>query len=190
MPKKGEIKRQIILSTADDMFYQRGFHHCSLADIAESSGIPKGNFYFYFKTKEEILAAVINNRIAGLSERLDVWADEYHSPVERLVRLSEMIVRDWADIVKFGCPTGTLALELSKQDEVARKSAVCPFDLILNWAETQFRLMVDSREARKLARQLLVRLQGASVLANVYEDETWLFEEQRAIALWLDSIGN
>jgi AcrR family transcriptional regulator len=171
------------------MFYQRGFHHCSLADIAANSGIPKGNFYFYFKTKEDLLNGVIENRVSSLKQRLDEWQNDYSGPSERLIRLSEMIIRDWSDLVQFGCPTGTLALELSKQDEEPREQARFPFELILDWAETQFNSLVGQKEARKLSRQLLVRLQGASVLANVFSDESWLFEEQRSIALWIESFA-
>lgn len=188
MPRKGEIKRQHIVSTANELFYQRGYHQTSLANIADACGIPKGNFYFYFKTKDDILTAVVDDREERLKVRLEEWGKEYADPLDRLLRMSEIVVRDWSEIVRYGCPMGTLALELGKQDDEPRRHALCQFELMLTWAEAQFAALLGPRDARKLARQMLVRMQGASVLANAFADETWLFEEQRAIAEWLEAM--
>jgi len=188
MPRKGEIKRQQIVSTANELFYQRGFHQTSLADIADACGIPKGNFYFYFKTRDDILNAVVDGREERLKARLEGWEKKYADPLHRLVRMSEIIVRDWAEIVRFGCPMGTLALELSKQDDEPRQHALGQFELIVAWAQAQFAALLGPRDALTLARQMLLRMQGAAVLANAFSDETWLFEEQRAIAAWLEAM--
>ena len=51
--------RDSIVSTADTLFYQRGFDHTSFADIAKQVAISRGNFYHHFKSKDQILAAVI-----------------------------------------------------------------------------------------------------------------------------------
>lgn len=190
MSKRGEQKRQQIVATANELFYHRGFHQTSLADIADACGVPKGNFYFHFKTKEDILWAVMDSRAQGYLDRLEVWERTYPQPVDRLLRLSEMIVRDWSDIVRFGCPVGTLVQEVGKSADEPKKRALCPFEMILAWATAQFEMLAGPSSARKLARQMLVRMQGASVLANAFADETWLFDEQRAIAEWLEGLGS
>lgn len=189
MPTKGERKRRYILTTAGELFYQHGFHRTSLADIAEATGIPKGNFYFYFKTKDEILNAVIDRRIEGLKELLSDWEAQYSNPIDRLLRLSEIPLRGGADIARHGCPMGTLVLELVKQDDGRKLHARGMFDLLLSWAEAQFAELVDAREGRKMARHLLMRLQGATVLAASYCDESWLFDEQHAIREWLEGLA-
>lgn len=188
MSKRGDLKRQQIVATANDLFYHRGFHQTSLADIAAACGVPKGNFYFHFKTKDDILKAVVDGRTERYRERLEAWEREYPEPTDRLLRLSEMIVRDWSEIVRFGCPVGTLVQEVGKHADDPKKSALCPFETILAWATAQFEALAGPANARKLARQLLVRMQGASVLANAFGDETWLFDEQRAIAEWLEAL--
>ncbi|MDH5192012.1 MAG: TetR/AcrR family transcriptional regulator, partial [Gammaproteobacteria bacterium] len=57
MGAKGEANRQHIVDVADNLFYQKGYNQTSFTDIAEASEIPRGNFYYYFKTKDEILLA-------------------------------------------------------------------------------------------------------------------------------------
>ena len=51
--------REHIVRAADELFYKQGFEHTSFADVAHAVGISRGNFYYHFKTKDEILAAVI-----------------------------------------------------------------------------------------------------------------------------------
>jgi TetR/AcrR family transcriptional repressor of nem operon len=189
MQKKGEHKRQQIISTANELFYQRGFHQTSLADIADACGIPKGNFYFYFRTKDDILNAVVDLRAERFEDRLKEWEKEYPEPLDRLIRMSEMGVRDWEGIVRYGCPMGTLLLELGKQDCEVKKHARRQFEMILAWTGAQFAALAGPGEARKLARRMLARMQGAAVLANAFSDESWLFDEQRAIAEWLEGLA-
>ena len=54
--------RESIVEAADRLFYQRGYDHTSFADIADDVEISRGNFYHHFKTKDDILAAVISRR--------------------------------------------------------------------------------------------------------------------------------
>ena len=73
MGSKGESNRQRIIDAADALFYQRGYNQTSFQDISDETGIPRGNFYYYFKTKDEILSAVVATRaadIGGLLMRL------------------------------------------------------------------------------------------------------------------------
>ncbi len=188
MPKKGEGNRRRIVEAANRLFYERGFHRTALADIAAASQIPKGNFYFYFRTKDEILDAVVDSRCERLRARLDDWERKRPDPIDRLRRMSEIVVRDWAEVVRYGCPMGTLVLELGKQEADLKVHAVRMFEMLVDWAETQFAKVLDRKAARRHARQLLVRMQGAAVLASALGDKSWLFDEQRAIADWLDRL--
>ena len=57
--------RDQIVDAADQLFYQQGFEHTSFADIANAVNISRGNFYYHFKTKDDILDAVIDLRLAN-----------------------------------------------------------------------------------------------------------------------------
>ena len=54
----GAATRDHIVEIADQLFYQQGYEHTSFADIAEAVNISRGNFYYHFKAKDEILNAV------------------------------------------------------------------------------------------------------------------------------------
>ena len=57
--------REKIVTSADRLFYERGYEATSFADVSEAVGISRGNFYYHFKTKDQILDAVIEIRSFG-----------------------------------------------------------------------------------------------------------------------------
>lgn len=57
------VKRKELLTIAESIFLQKGYEQSSIDDILKASGISKGAFYHYFKSKEEVLAASIENML-------------------------------------------------------------------------------------------------------------------------------
>ena len=55
--------RERIVDAADRLFYERGYEPTSFADIANAVEISRGNFYHHFKSKDDILHAVIELRL-------------------------------------------------------------------------------------------------------------------------------
>lgn len=51
MGRKGENNRQRIIDAAENLFYRRGYNQTSFQDISDATDIPRGNFYYYYKTK-------------------------------------------------------------------------------------------------------------------------------------------
>ena len=69
-------KRDQIIAAADQLFYQKRFEHTSFTHIAEAVKISRGNFYYHFKTKDEILDEVIKLRLTNTQALLDLWVME------------------------------------------------------------------------------------------------------------------
>jgi AcrR family transcriptional regulator len=57
------VKRKKLLTIAENVFLQKGYEQTNVDDILKASGISKGAFYHYFKSKEEVLAASIENML-------------------------------------------------------------------------------------------------------------------------------
>ena len=87
--------RDQIVETADRLFYEQGFDTTSFADIAQAVGISRGNFYHHFRSKDAILEAVIDLRIARTRQMLDNWDQDGTTPAARApaagARLPEFI---------------------------------------------------------------------------------------------------
>ncbi len=119
MGTKGDGNRQRIIDAADSLFYRRGYNQTSFQDISDATGIPRGNFYYYFKTKDEILAAVVSSRIDDINTMLNRCDTETEDARERLLMFSNMLDDNRDDVIASGCPIGTLSSELAKDDAVA-----------------------------------------------------------------------
>jgi len=57
--------RERILDVAERLFAEKGFDGTSTARLADEAGVPQGLIFYYFKTKPEILLAIVNERPAG-----------------------------------------------------------------------------------------------------------------------------
>jgi TetR/AcrR family transcriptional regulator, transcriptional repressor for nem operon len=57
-------KRERLVEGARDVLHAQGVERTTLADIAQAAGVPVGNVYYYFKTKDELVDAVVASRIA------------------------------------------------------------------------------------------------------------------------------
>ena len=177
--------REVIIKTADTLFYQRGYEHTSFSDIAHLVGISRGNFYYHFKTKDEILDAVIQLRLDNTQEMLDRWEIEGKTPRDRIISFIKLLINNQSNIEQYGCPVGTLSTELSKLNHQSKDEANQLFTLFSIWLSRQFSLLGYPEESDKLALHLLARSQGIATLANAFSDTAFIEYEVNLLYDWL-----
>jgi AcrR family transcriptional regulator len=181
-----DTRRQII-EAADDLFYRQGFDHTSFADIAGTVEISRGNFYYYFKTKDDILDAVIRARLENTARMLQGWERVGDTPAARIRTFINILIVNRASIKRYGCPVGTLTTELAKLDHPARDEASKLFTLFRTWLKQQFLALGRAKDADELAMHVLARSQGIAALASAFQDERFLRQEAAALHAWLDA---
>lgn len=179
-----ETCRQIV-DAADRLFYEQGFEATSFADIAAEVGLSRGNFYYHFKTKDEILAAVIGQRLQRTRAMLDRWEAEGATPEARIRSFIEILIANRAKIMAHGCPVGTLSAELAKLDHAARGRASELFALFRDWLAEQFVQLGRADDAAALAMHVLMRSQGVATLATAFGDEDFIRREVADLNAWL-----
>lgn len=179
--------RERIVEAADRLFYRHGYDNTSFADIAENVRISRGNFYHHFKSKDEILQAVIALRLANIRDMLDKWDSAGESPADRIRCFIRILIANQAKIMRFGCPVGTLSSELAKLDHPSQAEAHELFELFRNWLRAQFVLLGRAADADALALHLLARSQGVASLANAFHDEDFIEREVDDMCDWLTS---
>lgn len=187
MPRKST--KDAIVTAADDLFYRQGFESTSFADVSGSVGISRGNFYHHFKSKDEILDAVIERRIEDREILLEKWETDGTSPAQRVKCFIRILCVNEAKIRKYGCPIGTLSTELSKLKHEATGDARRLFDLFRTWLCRQFEAMGHAPAiADTHAMHILARTQGVATLANAYPEEDFLEVEAEQMCAWVDTI--
>ena len=184
MGKKGEGNRQRIIDAADQLFFKRGFNQTSFQDISDATGIPRGNFYYYFKTKEDILDAVLQVRRDLFIAQLKQIEIDTTNPLERLTKLADMLDVNSEDILASGCPIGSLSTELAKGSQELQTKSKVVFQAIKQWASEQFSAMGVERPD-DAAMDLLAWMQGVTVMACAFKDVSFLQRSLQALKQWL-----
>jgi AcrR family transcriptional regulator len=175
------------MRAAADVVHRQGAERTTIADIARAAEVPVGNVYYYFKTKDELVAAALSEherQLDLLIGRLDRLPD----PRERLKSLIEGWVSQRDLAARYGCPTGTLAAELDKRDEGGLDvEAGRVIRLLLTWVESQFRDL-GRPDPEGLALTLVGAYQGMSLLASALRDPGIMEREGARLLTWIDSL--
>jgi TetR/AcrR family transcriptional repressor of nem operon len=182
--------RQQIVEAADDLFYQQGFEHTSLADIATVVNISRGNFYHHFKTKDDILDAVIKIRLDRTQQMLADWEKKGSTPKGRIKSYIKILLTNWSMIKEFGCPVGTLCTELAKLNHTSKAEANKVFTLFRLWLENQFNQIGNTQDSDALAMHVLSWSQGVATLGNAFDDYKFVKLEVDKMCDWLDVLPN
>src|SRR5260370_535648 len=70
--KEGRSTREVILAAATRLIHVHGYNHTTLDDILRESGVGKGNFYYHFKSKEDLGYAILDQIVAEVFLALEV----------------------------------------------------------------------------------------------------------------------
>ena len=163
------------MERAAELFAERGIAATSLDEVIAAAGAGKGQFYHYFRSRDELAAAAVGYRctqvVAGLTQAL--------GGVSSLAGLEHALagfVAGFEETGMPGCPIGTLATEVAGRNEEARLQAAAGFDAweqLLAGALERMRqggeLRADAQPA-VLATGLLASIEGGMVLSQARKD--------------------
>jgi TetR/AcrR family transcriptional regulator, transcriptional repressor for nem operon len=180
-------KRERLVAAAIQLVHQQGIERTTIADIAQAADVPAGNVYYYFKTKDEVIAAVIEAHVQQIKTTLAVIDTRYRSPKSRLKAFVREFTAQGEIVARYGCPLGSLCSELDKRAEGSRLPAAELMRLPIEWAEAQFRSL-GRPDAPDLALDLLAAYEGSALLANTMHDPGVLSGAARRIDRWIDTL--
>ena len=187
MPKRIADHRSRLLQAAEKATYHHGFGNTSIADIALEARIPVGNVYYYFKTKDQINAAIIDLRVSRFRKLLQEF-DQAGSPKERLCSFVQVKIKNSEELATWGCPVGGLCSELRKLNGAAAQKSQLLFGMALAWMEAQFQELGKGGDSLGLAVHLLSATQGVSLLAHTFHDPKMIVAEAERLQEWIRSL--
>ena len=170
MVPRASVRGQLI-EAAVEMFHVRGFNGCSVQDIVETAGVPKGSFYNHFKSKEALGVEVVRAYTRLVAAYVaEAGAGEIFSgdrtPLERIRAYFEAVIEQNVSCgVRKGCLLGNFATELAPHStEIA--NAVT--DALDNWSVAIARALAQAQEAGELSKDADVEALGR-YLVDGYE---------------------
>ena len=172
---------------AREVLHRQGVEATTLADIAAAADVPLGNVYYYFKTKDELVAAAIGSHEEMLSSAFSQLS-RHRTPRARLRAYVRMLTDQRDLVVAAGCPQGSLCSELDKRGDELAAGCAQLIAMPIDWAEQQFREM-GRRDARELAVALIASYQGIALLTNTFRDPEMMVREGKRLERWIDSLA-
>jgi len=179
-------KRERLVAAACQAVYEQGVEKTTLADIAAVAGIPVGNVYYYFKTKNDIVQAVIESHLREADTLLSAIEAAHDDPRDRLKALFAALAGQTDMVARYGCPHGSLCLELDKRPDGPGAAAELMRGPI-EWMRRQFAAL-GRPDAADLAVHLLARYQGAALLSSTLRDPDLMAREAARTDEWLDAL--
>src|SRR5258708_6473311 len=159
MTGRGRARRERIVERAAELFAERGIAAVSVDEVLAAAGAGKGQFYHYFRSRDELAAAAVGFRcaqvVAGLTEAL--------GSVSSLAGLEQALAGFIAGFKQSGmpgCPIGTLATEVAGRNEDARVQAAAGFDA---WE----RLLADALGRMRQSGELRADTPAATVATGL-----------------------
>ena len=180
-------KRERLVTAATQLLYEQGIERTTLADIAKAADVPAGNVYYYFKTKDDVIAAVIEAHVQQIRTTLAAIDARHRSPKSRLKALVREFTAQSEIVAQHGCPLGSLCSELGKRVKRPSFAAAELMRLPIEWAEEQFRSL-GRRDAHDLATDLMAAYEGSALLANTMDDPGILSSSARRLNRWIDTL--
>ena len=182
MPR-ANVRDQLIHS-ALEVFHARGFNGCSVQDIVDAAGVPKGSFYNHFDSKEALGVEVVRAYTALVGAYVvEAGAAEILSgpgtPLERIRAYFEAVIEQNVSCgVRKGCLLGNFATELAPHSaEIAKAVA----DALDSWSAAVAKALAQAQEAGQvskdadvsaLAHYLVDGYEGAAARAKLIGDRT------------------
>lgn len=182
---KGATNRERIVQAALRLFMERGYAESSIGDVAEASGLLKGNLSYYFKTKAELLEAVAQARETELFGRLHALLPADASARESLECFLQVVEASADEFAQVGCPVGSLASQLGKSDPTLQPLASRILQALQGWLTQQFARVVPAGDAAGHAEHFITLMQGAAVMAHAYRDPAIVQRQVRWARQWL-----
>jgi TetR/AcrR family transcriptional regulator, transcriptional repressor for nem operon len=178
-PRDGKTTREAILAAALRLMHVHGYHGTSLDDVLRESGIGKGNFYYHFRSKEELGYAILDQIVSTfVGQTLEpCFSDPTDPPLVQIGCFLDRVVQAQRDRqCRGGCAMGNLASELSDVHEGFRKRLASVFT---TWHGRLAEALTEAKrrgevvlgcDAEASARFLVASLEGAILLTKLSKD--------------------
>jgi AcrR family transcriptional regulator len=168
--------RQRIIDAAMELFWLKGYSSTSVADILSRSQVNSGSLYYFFPGKQDVLIAVLEAYRDGIGPALlDPAWEGVDDPVERVVALLGSYRRALVETdCTYGCPIGSLALELHEPDPPVRELMAANFSAWVEAVEIQLRSARErfpgDTDFHALAELALSVMEGGVMQARTFRD--------------------
>jgi len=173
--------RNVVLNAGSKLFIERGFSACSVQDITDAAGVPKGSFYNHFKSKEALAAEALTEYGKGTTDR-SILSNGKLPPLARLKKHFAAL-NDHFSQCHDGCLVGKFMAEVSEDTPQIRNELL---QVLTLWGEQISAVIAEGQQqgsirsdlkATELANFLIDSYEGAILRTRVEKNPTAMLEK-------------
>src|SRR5271157_124056 len=99
-PNVSDERKAQILSAAESVFTKKGFDEARMDDIAEKTGLSKGTLYLYFKSKDDLIIAILDRIFQREFRQLENLKEAETSSSDAIWKLTDLVTKDIIDVLR------------------------------------------------------------------------------------------
>jgi TetR/AcrR family transcriptional repressor of nem operon len=168
--------RDRLIVTAMQLFWEKGYGSTSVADVLQAAKVNSGSLYHFFPGKQDLLLAVLEAYRGGIDAML--LAPAWKGVADPIEKIFALLARYRQSVVQtgcvYGCPIGSLALEIHEPDPPVRKALAGNFNA---WVDAVERCLLEAKlrlpkrlDRRELAEFVLTTMEGGVMQARTHRD--------------------
>lgn len=167
-------KRKRLIQAAKKLFTEKGYQATTLAMIATESDVPLGNVYYYFKSKEAFMDAVINTMDFDLQQQINTYAQQ-PNPGTRLSSYLDDSVQNSVSLTQYGDSLLNISKQASSVNNDLKEKSISIANTLFQWVQKQFEEMGHERSERQ-ATNFLQKFYGILDLSMIRGEASYLVE--------------
>ena len=180
MPKQ-KTNAKFIIKQSLKVFRNQGYHSTSMSDIATNCGLLKGSLYHYFRSKEALMATVIDHLHDYYKREVFIHAyNDQLGPAQKLQLLSDISENHFFSSDS-GCLMGNLALETAGDIPEFTEKIQAFFEDWIAAMTYVFAQKFEQKKAKQLGRESVVEVEGAIMMMRLFKDKKFLKDAHQSI---------
>jgi len=171
-PNVTQERKFQILNAAEGVFTKKGLDVARMDDIAEETGLSKGTLYLYFKSKDDLIIAILDRIFEGVFKQMDARKDNLLSATEAISQFTEEAIRDYKKMLRL-MPVAYEFLALAFRNKTVQKALKQYFRHYMDMLVPIIQRGIDSGEFRQVdAREVAI------AAAAIYEGTVllWVYD--------------
>jgi len=184
--------RDRLIVTAMRLFWEKGYNSTSVADVLHAAGVNSGSLYHFFPGKQDLLVAVLDAYLHGIDEML--LAPAWKGVTDPIQKVYALLAQYRRSIVEtdcvYGCPIGSLALEIHEPDPAVQSALSANFD---GWVKAIERCFDEAGarlpkrvDRRALAEFVLTTMEGGVMQSRTHRDVRYFDRSVRQLRTYVE----
>jgi len=174
-PDVSDNRKNQIMNAAEQVFTKKGFDEARMDDIAEQTGLSKGTLYLYFKSKEDLVIAILDRIFLGAFKQFQIPKAVGASATEAVLQFTEEVIRDYLKMLRM-MPIAYEFLALAFRNKIVQKALSQYFKVYMDTLVPLIQYGIDTGEFRPVDAQEVAIATGALFEGTIL---LWVYDRSR-----------